>query len=462
VVHGVVYGEGAVRDKITRRSAWVMFSHLSLILPVVLSGGGIAPGKKSWTSFSWGWRRYYGRFFALYKPPFAGVIGVTRIRAPVMITQVRFQNFKALNDAKLKLGAFNVIIGPNGSGKSSVLQGFEALAEPQRIDYQKTATSATTGKEINIITTLIEGNQVEHGGITFYADGRRIYIAGAANDEVLIAESAFKAVQKHKIAGVNHQQAREIAIRQYNMLMSTNAQANPSIAPNPNSKLKTIFERFKTFSLESSSLGQPVDSRSVTTLSRDGKNLAGALTHLRDKDDDAYNQLLDEFRRWIPEYDSIGFENDQNGYRQITFRQKASKKQIHASQASEGTLLALALLTIVYQPTTPLLVGLEEPDRGLHPRLLRELRDALYRLSFPTDFGIKRAAVQVVVTTHSPFFLDLFKDHPEQVIIAEKKSDGAATFKNLSDDKELRELIGDAPLGEVWYSGVLGGVPAGA
>ncbi len=93
---------------------------------------------------------------------------------------------------------------------------------------------------------------------------------------------------------------------------------------------------------------------------------------------------------------------------------------------------------------------------------MRELRDALYRLAFPSDFGIKRDPVQVVVTTHSPFFLDLFKDHPEQVIIAEKQKDGTATFKNLSDDKELRELIGDAPLGEVWYSGVLGGVPVPA
>ena len=30
-----------------------------------------------------------------------------------MITKVRFQNFKALKDAELKLGAFNVIVGPN-------------------------------------------------------------------------------------------------------------------------------------------------------------------------------------------------------------------------------------------------------------------------------------------------------------------------------------------------------------
>ena len=126
------------------------------------------------------------------------------------------------------------------------------------------------------------------------------------------------------------------------------------------------------------------------------------------------------------------------------------------------TLLALALLTIVHQPDAPSLIGLEEPDRGLHPRLLRELRDALYRLSFPADFGIERAPVQVVVTTHSPLFLDLFKDHPEQVIIAEKSADGTASFKNLSDDGQLREIIGDAPLGEVWYSDVLGGVPVAA
>jgi len=125
-------------------------------------------------------------------------------------------------------------------------------------------------------------------------------------------------------------------------------------------------------------------------------------------------------------------------------------------------LLALALLTIVHQPDVPTLIGLEEPDRGLHPRLLRELRDALYRLSFPADFGINRPPIQVVITTHSPLFLDLFKDHPEQVITAEKGADGSATFKNLSDDAQLREIIGDAPLGEVWYSGILGGVPVAA
>ena len=35
-----------------------------------------------------------------------------------------------------------------------------------------------------------------------------------------------------------------------------------------------------------------------------------------------------------------------------------------------------------------------------------------------------------------------------------------ATFERLSDQPDIMEVLDDAPLGEVWYSGVLGGVPA--
>lgn len=349
-----------------------------------------------------------------------------------MITQVRFQNFKALKNAELKLGAFNVIVGPNGSGKSSVLQALEAFAEPHRIDYLKAITvDSVPDEEIKIIIPMAQSGVIKEAGLSIRPQNAKSYFWGDSNNCIY-----------------------------FDINQIPKALNPPQI--NKGHELKMLFERFKVYSLEASSLWQSVDSRNVTTLNRDGKNLAGALTHLRDKDEDAYNNLRAEFQRWIPEYDSIGFENDQNGYRQITLRQKNSRQVISASQVSEGTLLALALLTIVHQPIPPVLVGLEEPDRGLHPRLLRELRDALYRLSFPSDFGIKRTPVQVVVTTHSPFFLDLFKEHPEQVIIAEKQCDGTATFKNLSDDPQLRELIGDAPLGEVWYSGVLGGVPVQA
>jgi predicted ATPase len=109
-------------------------------------------------------------------------------------------------------------------------------------------------------------------------------------------------------------------------------------------------------------------------------------------------------------------------------------------------------------PEPPTLLLLEEPDRGMHPRLLRDVRDALYRLAYPEQYGEKRPAVQVIATTHSPYFLDLYRDHPEEVVIAEKIGN-EAKFQRLSDRPDIGELLRESHLGEVWYSGVLGGVP---
>jgi hypothetical protein len=104
---------------------------------------------------------------------------------------------------------------------------------------------------------------------------------------------------------------------------------------------------------------------------------------------------------------------------------------------------------------------LEYPDRGLHPRLLRDVQDALYRLAYPENFGESRKPVQVIATTHSPYFLDLYRDHPEEVVIAEKTEQGTQ-FKRLSDHPHLDEILRDSHLGEIWYTGILGGVPAHA
>lgn len=121
--------------------------------------------------------------------------------------------------------------------------------------------------------------------------------------------------------------------------------------------------------------------------------------------------------------------------------------------------MSVALLTLAYLPKPPAIIGLEKPGRGIHPRLYRDVQDALYRLSYPESFGIDREPVQVIVTTHSPFMLDLHKDHPEEIVIAEKTERGSE-FHRLSDRPDLMEILEDVSLGEAWYSGILGGVPA--
>ncbi|MCI0419032.1 MAG: ATP-binding protein, partial [Acidobacteria bacterium] len=165
-----------------------------------------------------------------------------------------------------------------------------------------------------------------------------------------------------------------------------------------------------------------------------------------------------ELSRWLPEFDRFLFHVPADGQRGFMLRTRSGQYSIAAKDLSHGTLLALATMTLAYLPDPPSLLCLEEPDRGIHPRLLREIQDALYRLSYPENYGEKREAVQVLVTTHSPYLLDLYRDHPEQIVVSQKIGN-EARFERLSDQPHIEEMLEGATLGEIWYSGILGGVP---
>jgi hypothetical protein len=91
--------------------------------------------------------------------------------------------------------------------------------------------------------------------------------------------------------------------------------------------------------------------------------------------------------------------------------------------------------------------------------LLRNVQDALYRLSYPESVGEKRESIQVIATTHSPYLLDLYSEHPEDIVIASKDEQGVR-FERLSDMPHIDEILQGVQLGEIWYSGILGGVPS--
>ena len=193
-------------------------------------------------------------------------------------------------------------------------------------------------------------------------------------------------------------------------------------------------------------------------LSPNGFGLAGVLDALRDLFPERFDDLNVQLHQWLPEFNRVLFETPQQGKRALLLRTSEGGHAIPARELSQGTLVALAILTLNYLPNPPSIVCIEELDRGIHPRLLRNILDALYRLCYPEEHGETSPPVQVIATTHSPYLLDLFKDHPEEVVIVQKT--GLNTeFKRLSDHPHLKELIDEASLGEVWYTGILGGVP---
>ncbi|HKQ09213.1 MAG TPA: AAA family ATPase [Blastocatellia bacterium] len=329
----------------------------------------------------------------------------------MMIESVEFKNFKALRDAKLPLSQFTLIVGPNGSGKSTAMQALQAVGNLESVDYSKIITAGINPTEQAVEVIINWGKSL---------------------GEAQTVATWFS----HPFPSRNYPLRSEYRL-----------------------KLDQILEAIRVYSFDAQAIATPTQLVPRMTLDSNGANLAGVLDRLRDNAPERFEALNEELGRWLPEYDRILFDTPQAGFRSIRLRKREGHHKIPASELSQGTLLALALLTLAYLPDPAPIICIEEPDRGIHPRLLRDVRDALYRLSYPADFGEKREPVQVIATTHSPYLLDLFKDHPEEIVIAQKIGQ-EARFERLSDQDNIDEILEGARLSDLWYSGILGGVPA--
>lgn len=327
-----------------------------------------------------------------------------------MFTSVKFENFRALRDATLPLGPFTLLLGANGSGKSTALLGIRSLPDAMTgVPEQSVVTAGTTGPAYVTATT---GN----GLICRVKMPKQK--SGFLEPRMLLSRAELSPIERCLEE-----------LRQCRFLRLVPAEIAGKI-----------------------SVAQAVE------LTETGANLGAVLNQLLDTEPERFEQVNASLRTWLPEFDRILFQWSGANEKTLQLRTARGGHRISATELSDGVLLSLVFLTLAHIPSPPPLLALEEPEHGLHPRMLRDVRDALYRLAYPKDYGEDREPIQVIVTTHSPYFVDLFKDRPEEIVIAVK--DGhEAHFERLKDRPDIKSIIGDMPLGEAWYSGVLGGVP---
>jgi predicted ATPase len=332
-----------------------------------------------------------------------------------MIAAVRFRNFKALRATAVKLSPFNLLLGPNGSGKTSLIQALlrlRSLAALPVIPWREMAAEKA------------ESPQVEFHFAAPYEQIR--VVLGCSADELVC-----------NLLAVDHPPGAEAAW----------------------AELRTKLLTIRAYLFDHYAIAQPAKASEAADLSSNGGNLAAVLAAWRAQPGSVFPGLEREFCRLMPEYAGLELRTGATGTVELGARLVAEQGQfIPAESLSQGTLYQLAILALAYNPRPPAVVCLEEADRGMHPRSLREVRDTLYRLSYPKDAGVDRAAVQVVATTHSPYLLDQFREHPEEVILASKHG-AVAKLERLADRADLVELMKETHLGDLWYSGILGAVP---
>lgn len=378
--------------------------------------------------------------------------------------------FRSIAEATVPLGPLTVLVGPNGSGKSNVLNVLRLLNATIRFDLP-TAIETFGGFEhvirndgtTEMIRIAVEAIVTEHandnardrymlevsqqpGGVLNRAEeftfkrtrgqGRRITVNGST-----VTFGAAKGRGKQL----------RLADEQ-----TTGLATLPKLAPDQGGEGIDAFAEFVSAIrvLEPDVASARLPSRLYgADLAEDASNLSDALLRLRELSSQAFVDLQNDVGRCLPGLDTISFAAVGGGAQTVVVQlgERGLSNPIDLADASFGTVRLLSLLTMLHHPSPPPFIAIEEVDHGLHPYALDVLIDALRAAS-------ERS--QILIATHSPTFVNRLI--PPELVICDRDAESGASLIPAVDPSTLAEAADASALrlGELWFSGAVGGVPA--
>jgi predicted ATPase len=358
---------------------------------------------------------------------------------------IRIQNYKSLQDVTLTdLQPVNLFIGANNSGKSNVLKALkwvkECLENDNMIDLPLDATfnkDKNLHRHFHLVFENEEGNFFHLK--TSKEETARFLAAGDAKEKTIL--KTYTERSKNSFGAVyNQYDFREDRVKEA-------AKFLPDI---------TIY------SIVPSTFSQPTKYTYTTKVNEDASNLVSFLDVMRDHYPLIFSQIIKDLTDCVPTFKEFTMPKINNDGTLQTIRFfDANNVSYPASEVSEGVLYFLALLCIVHQPEPPQLLLLEEPEKGVHPRRIKEVMNYIFTLA-------EQKNIQILMTTHSPFVVDEFKDLEECIYVFDRDGE-ATTVKNLQRDvidgfNKRAKSNGtkfdlSQSLGDNWTTGLLGGVP---
>ncbi len=188
--------------------------------------------------------------------------------------------------------------------------------------------------------------------------------------------------------------------------------------------------------------GQP-EAGPQERLSKTGDNLANVIQFLSEEHPDRLKIIFARLSEKIPQVERVTANTMPDGRLLLNLKDIPFDEPIMARFASDGTLKMLAYLALLHAPDMPPFVGIEEPENFLHPRLLHDLAEELREATDST---------QILVTTHSPYFLDALR--AKEVRVLWRDESGYTRCLHLQDHNRVIDFIDSgALLGDLWMEG---------
>lgn len=286
-----------------------------------------------------------------------------------MFTAIHLQNFKVHVDTRVPLSPFTLLVGPNSVGKSSVLQALASLVDRKTIRTDHRHLPGNSEMRVAVTTNG------EEGGLAV-------------------------------------------------------APANPPGSSfQPRAQPEGSWEHWGTcleLALDPKNVAKTSPNRALMDVT--GLGCASVLAGLKLADDPAFEEIRKRLSQVVPSLTGIAIRY--MGYENGIHLRFMDGAEVPAQEASEGTLLALGLITLLHTSQRPTLLLIDDLERGLHPKAQLELLAVLRAIQ------AQDPSLQIVATTHSPYVVDAME--PKEVVAFARDEKGVIQARSLAEHPALQ------------------------
>ncbi len=396
---------------------------------------------------------------------------------------IRIKNYRALADFRLgqveyakgeSLPRLACLIGPNGAGKSTVLDAFGFVADcllegveaacdkPWRGGFDRLHTQGTKGPiefeiffeaddpdrpmvyalsvdriaQVPVVVeeTLRQRQQGETRGKPYY-----FLKLSSGEGKVWVGQSVEVKAQSKDSQRIELAETDKLGIATLG-----NLSEHPRIVA-----LRTYIEQWylSYFVPEAARTLPPAGAQ--RWLDRQGSNIGNVLQYYKRQYPSEFGHILKRLAKAIPGLKKITPEVSKDKRLLLKFDERGYRDPFYQQSMSDGTLKMLAYAVLLEDPAPRPFIGIEEPENGLYVRLVERLAG-----QFSSRAGREALSTQLLVTTHSPYFVDALQ--PEQVWLIRKGTSGHAEAQRAADAENIRAMTAEGiPLGSLWYSNYL-------
>jgi predicted ATPase len=381
------------------------------------------------------------------------------------IESLKVLNYRALKEITLdRLTPVTVLLGPNGSGKSTIFDVFNFLSECFQYGLRHAWDRRGRSKELKsrgasgpIVFELKYREAPKTPVITYH-----LAIDEGTKGPEVVEEwlqwrrgskgQPFRFLEFKK--GIGRAVSGEVPdaddVRAESNLRSpdliaVNTLGQLSDHPRVAALREFITDWYVSYLSIDQTRNQP-EAGPQDRLNKNGDNLPNVIQYLKEDHAERLEQIFAILRKRIPRLERVDADLMPDGLLLLQIKDAPFEQPVLSKFASDGTMKMLAYLTVLYDPAPPQFVGIEEPENFLHPRLLPELAEECRAASEKT---------QLLVTSHSPFFLNAMR--AEEVRVLYRDEQGFTQAVRASDIQGIPEMIqAGSTLGHLWMEGHFG------